>query len=627
MTARSARPRTTSAPPTRSSPAGSTRSAPVDACGRFPLRGLLLAAPATASVPELLDRRTSGDTAGPRDRVVGYAAIAFGKGVDDERASSRCRRSQSTRSRTRSRTGRRRLPTATDLCPELSRPSAAFVTLERDETLLGCIGTLTAERAARDQRGPQRDRGRVRRSAPPGRRRGRLPDDAGQGLGPLGAAAARGCIASRARRRARTGSHRRRRSRVTSAGRRSSPVWAKLPDPDDFARRAVGQSRAARAGVGCSRARGHLHHSRASSIPARGRGCEVIRRVDPPEAPFGTVDFDRMISARVAKVRAAMEASGVATLVCCGQNNVSYLTAARPPGRGRPRAPSAWRAVAVLRADDPRPTAHAVPGKAPGPARRSRVAARSRPRAAHRSSSRRSGEGPIALDDAPFPLWNALAGRSVCDASVVLGPAKLTKTHDELAASRSRSAINEEAMQWVRPLAAPGRQGDDVSGAFLRAVAELGATANTVDPVFQVMPRVGRGRSGVPDPDPTGRARRPRRRHVDRHRHQLRRLRVRLRRDLDRRPRARRRRTRPVRALAGASSTACSTVATGRHRRRPRARRRQGRGSHARGCRTSTSRTASAPTAPRCRSSAPTSAPTSTTCSCCSRAWCSCSSR
>jgi AmmeMemoRadiSam system protein B len=25
----------------------------------------------------VLDRRTSGDTAGPRDRVVGYAAIAY----------------------------------------------------------------------------------------------------------------------------------------------------------------------------------------------------------------------------------------------------------------------------------------------------------------------------------------------------------------------------------------------------------------------------------------------------------------------------------------------------------------------------------------------------------------------
>jgi Xaa-Pro aminopeptidase len=44
-------------------------------------------------------------------------------------------------------------------------------------------------------------------------------------------------------------------------------------------------------------------------------------------------------------------------------------------------------------------------------------------------------------------------------------------------------------MHVVRPLAQPGRLPRELSGAFLRAVAELGATANTVDPVFQVMPR------------------------------------------------------------------------------------------------------------------------------------------
>jgi Xaa-Pro aminopeptidase len=43
-------------------------------------------------------------------------------------------------------------------------------------------------------------------------------------------------------------------------------------------------------------------------------------------------------------------------------------------------------------------------------------------------------------------------------------------------------------MRTVRPLAVPGARTTDLSGAFLRAVAELGATANTVDPVFQVMP-------------------------------------------------------------------------------------------------------------------------------------------
>jgi AmmeMemoRadiSam system protein B len=50
---------------------------PYDACGAFPLRGLITAAPTHNLVPELLDHRTSGDTAGPRDRVVGYASLAY----------------------------------------------------------------------------------------------------------------------------------------------------------------------------------------------------------------------------------------------------------------------------------------------------------------------------------------------------------------------------------------------------------------------------------------------------------------------------------------------------------------------------------------------------------------------
>jgi uncharacterized protein len=43
-------------------------------------------------------------------------------------------------------TGRRELPALTDLDQELARPAPTFVTLEREDRLLGCIGTLTAER-------------------------------------------------------------------------------------------------------------------------------------------------------------------------------------------------------------------------------------------------------------------------------------------------------------------------------------------------------------------------------------------------------------------------------------------------------------------------------------------------
>jgi hypothetical protein len=46
-----------------------------DACGRAPLRGLLLAAADEDWTVRLLDARNSGDTAGDWDRVVGYAAL------------------------------------------------------------------------------------------------------------------------------------------------------------------------------------------------------------------------------------------------------------------------------------------------------------------------------------------------------------------------------------------------------------------------------------------------------------------------------------------------------------------------------------------------------------------------
>lgn len=49
-----------------------------DACGAYPLRGLLVAAARRDLPVELLDLRNSGDTAGEKDRVVGYGAFAFG---------------------------------------------------------------------------------------------------------------------------------------------------------------------------------------------------------------------------------------------------------------------------------------------------------------------------------------------------------------------------------------------------------------------------------------------------------------------------------------------------------------------------------------------------------------------
>ena len=50
---------------------------PEEACGAAPINGLLQAARAHGLKPEMVDLRNSGDTAGSRDRVVGYGAFAF----------------------------------------------------------------------------------------------------------------------------------------------------------------------------------------------------------------------------------------------------------------------------------------------------------------------------------------------------------------------------------------------------------------------------------------------------------------------------------------------------------------------------------------------------------------------
>jgi len=48
-----------------------------DACGRHPIRGLLVAAKAKHLKVKRLDLRNSGDTAGSKDQVVGYGAWVF----------------------------------------------------------------------------------------------------------------------------------------------------------------------------------------------------------------------------------------------------------------------------------------------------------------------------------------------------------------------------------------------------------------------------------------------------------------------------------------------------------------------------------------------------------------------
>jgi hypothetical protein len=133
------------------------------ACGRVPVRGLLLAARRRGLAPRTLDLRNSGDTAGDRRRVVGYGAWAFtpraGAARDEhERVTASAEADLADHehhllglARASIRHGLthgKALPVdLAALEPALREPGAAFVTLRGpDGALRGCIGSLEARR-------------------------------------------------------------------------------------------------------------------------------------------------------------------------------------------------------------------------------------------------------------------------------------------------------------------------------------------------------------------------------------------------------------------------------------------------------------------------------------------------
>ncbi|HVZ65487.1 MAG TPA: AmmeMemoRadiSam system protein B [Lacunisphaera sp.] len=117
-----------------------------EACGRIPIQILLQLARQHGWHARLLDYRNSGDTAGSRDRVVGYAAIAFYEPAPADGYSPAERRQLLSLARRALRTAAESggVPDATGagLPPNLAEPRACFVTLTVGGELRGCIGNL-----------------------------------------------------------------------------------------------------------------------------------------------------------------------------------------------------------------------------------------------------------------------------------------------------------------------------------------------------------------------------------------------------------------------------------------------------------------------------------------------------
>jgi AmmeMemoRadiSam system protein B/AmmeMemoRadiSam system protein A len=146
------------------------------ACGATPVNGLLLAARRRGLRIELLDLRNSGDTAGDRSRVVGYAALALyeppatarGEGAD-ARGTAATAAAGALAASGESGTAaaaldargpillaqaRTAIAAALGLphepapdAPFLHAPGATFVTLKCDGELRGCVGALQPVRA------------------------------------------------------------------------------------------------------------------------------------------------------------------------------------------------------------------------------------------------------------------------------------------------------------------------------------------------------------------------------------------------------------------------------------------------------------------------------------------------
>lgn len=130
------------------------------ACGRIPLGGLMVAARRHHLTVESLDLRNSGDTAGSRDRVVGYGAWALYPSADipaesappsdpaglDAAGAALIRLAWDAihHGLKMGRPGKITLDAPLPDC--LTAPGAAFVTLKRHGHLRGCIGSAQAWR-------------------------------------------------------------------------------------------------------------------------------------------------------------------------------------------------------------------------------------------------------------------------------------------------------------------------------------------------------------------------------------------------------------------------------------------------------------------------------------------------
>lgn len=118
-----------------------------EACGATVLNGFLAAAKSRGLSMRLLGACNSGDTAGGKDKVVGYSAFALYEGERASLEETGDTLLDIARGSIGHALGLHAERPRVNRAPWLARPGATFVTLRREGRLRGCIGSLDARRA------------------------------------------------------------------------------------------------------------------------------------------------------------------------------------------------------------------------------------------------------------------------------------------------------------------------------------------------------------------------------------------------------------------------------------------------------------------------------------------------
>ena len=219
--------------------------------------------------------------------------------------------------------------------------------------------------------------------------------------------------------------------------------------------------------------------------------------LDIPDLP----DRGRMYREIGARLRSTMKEKGVDALVLLGNGNVVYATGSSWPlldaGLSHVERP-----VAIVVADDEHP--HLYMPRREGAASHTELP----PDHVHGPLYLEFDEGvehlakvmaglirtgaTVAVDEMTGAMRRAadrlFPSGPPTDAALVVGPAKLVKTTDQISCIRKACRITEEAVVDVQKAVAPGVRQIDLSAGFVRRAFELGATANMLEGIWQVMP-------------------------------------------------------------------------------------------------------------------------------------------